>query len=85
MAGQGVKYEAMMVPIAAPLETGTRAAALHSEIHLHNKEPSSIYTHQHQLETRGALSPGSEYPQLSLFGSCTEVGLKTSGKQGSSH
>ena len=67
MAGQDVKYEAMMVPIAGPLETGTGAAALHSEIHLDNKEPSSIYT---QTSTSWKLGEPSPQAQSTLSYLC---------------
>lgn len=45
-----------------------------SETHLHTKEASSIYMQTStSSETGGALSPGAEKPQLSLFGTCTEI------------
>lgn len=53
-----------------------------SEKHLDKRKHHwFIYKPAPALETRGALSPGSECPQLSLFCSCTEIGLKISGHQ----
>lgn len=70
-----------MISRATPLEKGADMAVL-SEKHLDKRKHHwFIYKPAPALETRGALSPGSECPQSSLFCSCTEIGLKISGHQ----